>query len=282
MKNYPVKVLCRVMKVTPQGFYAWQKKLLAPADESEQYFLDRIRTIHEQSRGHYGSPRIHEALIAEGLTINEKKVAKLMNKNNIRAKRKKKFKATTNSKHDKEVSPDLLKRDFHPLKPNVAWVSDITYVATDEGWLYLCTFIDLYSRMIVGWSMNSTMSAALVVDAFNMAKNKRNGQVAEIIHSDRGSQYASEAFRKVLAKNDCKQSMSRKGDCWDNAVAESFFASLKMELVYHTRFRTRQEATSRIFDYIEVFYNRQRLHSTLGYLSPEVFETSTTKEIGAA
>lgn len=206
------------MNVTPQGFYAWLKKLSLPADESEKYLVDRIAAIHKESRGNYGSPRIHEALVAEGLPINHKKVERVMRKHGIRAKRKKKFKATTNSKHDKKISPDLLKRDFHPTGPNLAWVSDITYIWTDEGWLYLCTFLDLYSRMIVGWSMSSTMTSTLVVDAFDMAKRRRNGVVAEIIHSDRGSQYASDAFRKVLKENACKQSMSRKANCWDNGV----------------------------------------------------------------
>jgi transposase InsO family protein len=270
------------MQVTPQGYYSWLKTQSGVPDESEQYFLARIKDIHKRSRGNYGAPRIHAALVAEGLTINHKKVERLMKENGLRAKRKKKFKATTNSKHNKQISDDLLQRDFTPAEPNKAWVSDITYVWTDEGWLYLCTFIDLYSRLVVGWSMNSTMTSALVVDAFEMAKKNRNGQVAEIIHSDRGSQYASDAFRKVMKENGCDQSMSRKGNCWDNAVAESFFASLKLELVYLTRFRTRQEAISMIFDYIEVFYNRQRIHSTLSYKSPVQFENSTIIGAGAA
>ena len=268
------------MKVTFQGYYAWLKKQTEPSDESEQYLLSRINDVHKLSRGNYGVPRVHAALVAEGLPINHKKVERIMKENGIKAKRKKKFKATTNSKHNKAISEDLVQRQFSPLKPNIVWVSDITYIWTDEGWLYLCTFIDLYSRLVVGWSMSSTMTAELVVDAFQMAKSNRNGQVAEIIHSDRGSQYASDAFRAVIDAHPCKQSMSRKGNCWDNAVAESFFASLKLELVYHTRFRTRQEATSMIFDYIEVFYNRQRLHSTLQYKSPVQFEDSTAGGVG--
>lgn len=270
------------MEVTPQGFYEWLKKPVEPIDESEQFFVERIKAIYDESRKNYGSPRIHRELREEGLLINHKKVERLMKKHGIQAKRKKKFKATTNSKHNKTISENLLNRQFQVDKPNLAWVSDITYVWTDEGWLYLCTFIDLYSRMVVGWSMNSRMTTALVLDAFEMAKKNRHGQAAKMIHSDRGTQYASDAFRDVLEKNKCEQSMSRKGDCWDNSVAESFFSTLKLELIYHVRFRTRQEAKSMIFNYIEVFYNRKRMHSTLYYQSPLQFEISTAAKFGAA
>lgn len=200
-----------------------------------------------------------------------------MKENGIRAKRNKKFKATTNSKHNLPVADNLLNRDFKTTKPNQCWVSDITYIGTEEGWLYLATFVDLFSRRVVGWSMSSRMTADLVVNAFQMAIKKRGITTGLIIHSDRGSQYASAAFRDELKKYGCKQSMSRKGDCWDNAVAESFFSNLKLELVNHEKYKTRQEASDQVFDYIEIFYNRQRIHSYLNFVSPEQFENLALK-----
>lgn len=195
-----------------------------------------------------------------------------MKENNIAAKRKKKFKATTNSKHNLPIAENLLNREFTVSRPNQAWVGDITYVATEEGWLYLSTWIDLCSRKIVGWSMSSRMTADIVVDAFRMGIFRQKGHVPALVHSDRGSQYASDDFRKELKKHGCKQSMSRKGNCWDNAVAESFFGTLKNELVHHEKYKTREQARLSIFDYIEMFYNKRRLHSHLDYVSPEDFE----------
>lgn len=206
--------------------------------------------------------------------VNHKTVEELMKKNCIRAKQKKKFKATTNSKHNLPVAPNLLNREFTATKANQAWVGDITYIATEEGWLYLATWIDLWSRKIVGWSMAPRMTAAIVVDAFRMALFRQKRQAPDMVHSDRGSQYASELFRNELKKYGCKQSMSRKGNCWDNAVAESFFGALKNELIHHEKYKTREQARLSIFDYIEMFYNKHRLHSHLNYLSPEEFEKS--------
>ncbi len=197
-----------------------------------------------------------------------------MKKHGIQAKRRKKFKATTNSDHNLPIAKNRLKRRFRAKKLNHAWVSDITYIATDEGWLYLSTFIDLCSRKVVGWSMSSRMTADLVVNAFRMALFRQKRKAPRLVHSDRGSQYASEAFRKELKSHGCKQSMSRKADCWDNAVAESFFGTLKTELVHHERYKTREEARMSIFDYIETFYNKRRLHSYLDYVSPDEFERS--------
>jgi transposase InsO family protein len=191
-----------------------------------------------------------------------------MQKNEIRAMRKRKFKSTTDSKHNLPIAPNILERNFTTSEPDEAWVSDITYVETAEGWLYLAVFIDLYSRMVVGWSMSENMTADLVVDAFQMGIARR-GRAPIIAHSDRGSQYASSAFRAELEEHDCIQSMSRKGNCWDNAVAESFFGSLKSELVYRTKFDTRKDAQLSLFEYIEIFYNKRRLHSALGYMTPE-------------
>lgn len=196
-----------------------------------------------------------------------------MKKHGIRAKTKKKFKATTNSKHNLPVAPNLLNRNFTATKPNQAWVGDVTYIATEEGWLYLSTWIDLFSRKIVGWSMSSRMTADIVVDAFRLGVFRQKA-VPTLVHSDRGSQYASHDFRKELKNSGCQQSMSRKGDCWDNAVAESFFGTLKNELVHHEKYKTREQARLSIFDYIETFYNKRRAHSHLNYVSPEEFEHS--------
>lgn len=206
--------------------------------------------------------------------MNKKVVAKLMQEHGLTPHRKRRFKSTTDSKHSLPVSKNHVNREFWTDRPNVAWVSDITYVDTKEGWLYLATFIDLYSRKVVGWSMSDRMTADLVVDAYDMALQRRGGP-PNVVHSDRGSQYASYSFRKKLKK--CKQSMSRKGNCWDNAVAESFFGALKSELIYRTCFETRKEAEMSIFEYIEIFYNRTRLHSALGYVSPAEFEEKGRK-----
>lgn len=198
-----------------------------------------------------------------------------MKKNGIQAKRRKKFKpTTTNSKHNLPIAENLLNREFKATKPNQAWVGDITYVATEEGWLYLATWIDLWSRKIVGWSMAPRITADIVVDAFRMALLRQKRQAPGIVHSDRGSQYASKIFRDEIKKYGCKQSMSRKANCWDNAVAESFFGTLKNELVHHEKYKTREQARLSIFDYIEMFYNKRRLHSHINYLSPEEFEKS--------
>lgn len=224
--------------------------------------------VFVESKGTYGCPRIYEQLRAEGWTCNYKRVEKLMRDNEIRPRRKNKFTVTTDSKHNLPIAPNVVGREFEVAEPDEVWVSDITYVYTAQGWLYLCVFIDLYSRLVVGWSMSSRMTADFVVDAFEMGiSNRDRGPI--VVHSDRGSQYASDAFRSVLADQDCIQSMSRKGNCWDNAVAESFFGQLKTELVYTTNFATRIQATMAIFEYIEIFYNKVRLHSALGYLTPE-------------
>jgi transposase InsO family protein len=239
-----------------------------------QQLLAEIIKIHKESRGNYGSPRITRELRKKGIVVNKKTVAEIMKENGIQAKHKKKFKATTDSNHNLPVAKNHLKRNFKAKKPNHAWVSDITYLRTEEGWLYLAAFIDLFSRKVVGWSMSERMTADLVVNAFRMALFRQKRKAPNLVHSDRGSQYASDAFRKELNAHRCKQSMSRKGDCWDNAVAESFFGTLKTELVHNEKYKTREDARLSVFDYIETFYNRRRLHSYLNYLSPEEFEKS--------
>jgi putative transposase len=233
--------------------------------------MGKIRAIHEQSRNNYGSPKVYRCLRRDGEECNHKRVERLMREGGIRAKRVKKFKVTTDSRHSQPVADNLLGRAFKVCEPDKVWVSDITYVWTDEGWLYLAVFLDLFSRMVVGWSMSETMTTELIVSAFEMGQGRRGG-VSPMVHSDRGSQYASTRFRQELAARSCQQSMSRRGNCWDNAVAESFFGALKLELVYDERFRKRQGARDSIFEYIEVFYNRSRIHSAVGYLSPAEYE----------
>lgn len=261
-------MLCKVLEVSRSGYYKWLKRGVTPRQEKKAKLLQRILEIHEDSRENYGCPRVYEQLRSEGWTVNYKVVEKLMQQNEIQARTRRKYKPTTDSKHDLPIAPNVLDREFTVEEPDEVWVSDITYIATAQGWLYLCVFIDLCTRAVVGWSMSANMKAELVVDAFRMGVGKK-GRAPLVAHSDRGSQYASELFRRELEASDCIQSMSRKGNCWDNAVAESFFGSIKTELIYQQRFDSRIKATMAIFDYIEIFYNKKRLHSALGYISPE-------------
>jgi transposase InsO family protein len=274
--KHTVKTLCRVLEVSASGYYKWRQGAPTPRQERRTKLLQRILEIFEESRQTYGCPRVYKQLRSEGFRCNKKLVEELMRKNEISPKRKRKYKATTDSKHDLPIAPNVLSREFTVEEPDEVWVSDITYVETAQGWLYLCVFIDLYSRMVVGWSMSSNMTAAFVVDAFNMGISKR-GRAPIVVHSDRGSQYASELFRGLIDLHDCIQSMSRRGNCWDNAVAESFFGTLKQELIYQNHYTSRIQATMSIFDYIEIFYNKQRLHSVLGFLTPEEKEQQSKK-----
>ena len=239
----------------------------------------RIAQIYSENSGRYGSPRIYEQLRKEGFKCNKKRVERLMRVLGLKANQKRKFKVTTDSNHNLPIKDNLLNREFDVNQKNKVWASDITYISTKEGWLYLAVMIDLYSRKVVGWSMQKRMTKSLVIDALKMAINRRDPQQGLIVHSDQGSQYASHDFQKLLWQNKFKSSMSRKGDCWDNAVAESFFGTLKTELVYHSKYQTRSQAKQDIFEYIEIFYNRNRLHSTLDYKSPEEYEneSKTTK-----
>lgn len=238
--------------------------------------LCRIEGIFVRSKERYGYRRVHQQLKRDGWTCNHKTVEKLMREHGMRPRRRRKFKVTTDSRHKLPVAKNVLNRRFRAARADQVWVSDITYIETQEGWLYLSVFIDLYSRMVVGWSMSDTMTAELVASAYEMGIKRRGIKSPEIVHSDRGCQYASEQFKKLLSSV-CKQSMSRKGNCWDNAVAESFFGSLKSELIYHHTFKTRDAAQLSIFEYIEIFFNKQRLHSTLGYLTPEEFDLKGKK-----
>lgn len=270
--QFSIQAMCRVLGVSASGYYRWCRQPKSKRVKENERLLCKIRQLHTRSRNHYGSPKIYRSLRQSGEACNHKRVERLMRENGLAAKRVKKFKVTTNSDHLEPVADNLLDRQFKVGEPNKVWVSDITYVWTDEGWLYLAIFLDLYSRMVVGWSMSERMTAELVVAAFEMGQSRRGGGVSPLVHSDRGSQYASAAFREQLAAYDCRQSMSRRGNCWDNAVAESFFGVLKLELVYEERFKGRQEARDRIFEYIEVFYNRCRMHSAANYLSPAEYE----------
>jgi len=259
------------MGVTRSGYYEWLKHKDMPKKE-EVTLKERVKGLFNLSRQSYGWRRTWHALKNEGIKCNHKKVQRIMKELNLFSKIKKKFKATTNSKHNFAVAANHLDRKFNVIKPNVAWVGDITYIWTDEGWLYLATVIDLYSRKVKGWAMSNRMTADLAISALDMALSGVKDSEGLLFHSDRGVQYASNIFKKRIKENKMIQSMSRKACCWDNAVAESFFGSLKQELVYHCRFKTREEAKSAIFEYIEVFYNRLRLHSTLSYRTPDDLE----------
>jgi transposase InsO family protein len=231
-----------------------------------------IRVVHAESRQNYGSPRIFRELQARGQSCNVKTVARIMRENDIVAKRRRKFRSTTDSNHNLPVAENLLDRQFTVAAPNVAWVSDITYIPTREGWLYLGTVQDLYSRRIVGWSLQERMTRQLVIDALQMAVDRRRPSAGLLHHSDRGSQYASDDYQAMLARHGMTCSMSRRGNCWDNAVMESFYSTLKTELIYHCDFQSRDDARRAIVEYIEMFYNAIRRHSSLGYLSPAAYE----------
>lgn len=264
--------MCSTLEVSRSAFYAWFGRGESRRSRENRRLTDLIREEHKGSRGIYGSPRIYVALKTRGETCSLNRVQRLMQAAGIRSKVKRKFRKTTDSKHEHRVAPNLVDQNFSTSAPNQVWVSDITYIWTDEGWLYLASTMDLYSRMIVGWSMSATMPASLVVRALEMAIDRRSPPAGMIHHSDRGVQYAAHAFQGLLERHDIVCSMSGKGNCYDNAVKESFFHTLKTELCDHERYRTRAEAQASIFEYIEVFYNRQRLHSTIGYLSPLQFE----------
>jgi transposase InsO family protein len=261
-----------VLAASRSGYYLWLAEPESSRSRENRRLVIEIKMIHEKSRETYGSPRIHESLKSSGESCSRKRVEKLMAINGIRAKQKRKFIMTTDSKHDLPVAENTLSREFSVDEPNKVWTSDITYISTDEGWLYLAGVLDLCSRTAVGWSMGETMDRWLVMDALSMAYRRRRPKKGLLLHSDRGSQYASEEYRNLVKEYGMQMSMSRKGNCWDNAPMESFFGTLKKELVHHKKYKTREEAKRDIFEYIEVFYNRERLHSSLGYLSPLDYE----------
>jgi putative transposase len=264
--------MCNVLSISRSGYYAWLKRPESKHKQDDKRYLALIKNKFEASRKTYGYRRIHSDIVELGEKCGINRVGRLMRENNIIPKTKRKFKVTTHSKHNKPIHHSLLERNFSAKAPNERWVTDITYIQTVEGWLYLAVIMDLFSRKIVGWSMSSRMKESLAIDALKMALYKRKISANLLLHSDRGCQYASENFQQLLAINSIEGSMSRSGDCWDNAAMESFFHSLKTECVYHEKYLTREQAKVSIFDYIEVFYNRQRKHSFLGYQSPEKYE----------
>lgn len=273
--RWSVRLLCQTLEVSPASYYAWRQRPRSEQQQRRDTLVVQMRTIHAEVKACYGSPRIHKELVARGHDCCVNTVAKLMRGNHIRAKTARKFRVhTTDSDHDLPVADNLLDRQFNPSHPNEVWLADITYVATREGWLYLAAVEDLYSRRVVGWSMADHMESRLVVDALEMAVQRRLPDERLLAHSDRGSQYASDHYQRRLGQHGITCSMSRRANCWDNAPMESFFASLKKELIHDADFATREEAQVAIFEYIEVFYNGQRRHSSLGYVSPAEYEQS--------
>jgi putative transposase len=273
--DLPMDMVCEVLEVSRSGYYAWRDRPASPQNRRRAELAVKIQAVHAEHRKVYGSPRIFKALRAQGEQVSENTVAKVMRLQGLRGKVKRKFvPRTTNSAHAQPIAPNVLARQFTAQAPNRKWAGDITYISTDEGWLYLAGVIDLHSRRIVGWSMADHMQTDLVADALTMALSRRQPPAGLLHHSDRGVQYASDAYQQLLMEHGIDVSMSGKGDCWDNAVIESFWATLKNELVHHEHYATREQARRSIFEYIEVFYNRKRLHSSLGYVSPETFEAS--------
>jgi len=271
-ERWPIRVMCRVLDVSPSGYYKWCRRVPGPRILARKAVLLGIQAVHSEVQARYGSPRIFKELRNQGFKTSLNTVARIMRENRIQAKQTRRFRCTTDSNHSLPVAENNLGRRFDPSRPNQAWVADITYIPTREGWLYFSAVEDLYSRRIVGWSMSDRMTSRLVVDALEMAIGRRVPSEGSLVHSDRGSQYASDHYQRLLRKHGIQCSMSGVGHCWDNAPMESFFASLKKELVHHEDYQTREEAKASLFEYVEVFYNNQRLHSSLGFTTPVAFE----------
>ena len=272
---YRVSILCKALRVSRSGYYSWLKRPESKRRKENQRISDKVREIFFKSHQIYGSRNITAELSAQEKPVNRKRIARLMKEQGLRSKVCRKYKATTNSKHNLPVAENLLNREFTATSPNQKWVSDITYIPTDEGWLYLAGILDLHGRELVGWAMDSRMKKELVMDAFHQAIGRRGHPKGVLIHSDRGSQYCSNEYQQLLRQHDFVCSMSRKGNCWDNAPMESFWGKLKQEWLNDKHFHTRDEAKAAVFYYIEVFYNRQRRHSVNSYLSPSDYVTKT-------
>ncbi len=271
---FPVKKMCQALEVTPSGFYRWEKAPISKRKRENIRIKERVKEIFSVHKGMVGSPLVTADLRDERefSSVSRPRVARLMKEMGLRCKTTKKFVVTTDSKHKQPVAPNLLDRNFSVSAPNTTWVSDITYIKVGAKWHYLTVFIDLFSRAIVGWDLSESLESKSAIYALKKAIMRRRPAPGLMIHSDRGIQYASSSFRAVLTQNGYIQSMSRKGNCWDNAVAESFFASLKTQLTHHVKFRDKLEAEHSLFNYIEVYFNRQRKHSTNGYKAPALFE----------
>jgi transposase InsO family protein len=270
--DHSIQKMAKILGVSRSGFYSAKNRPESNRSKENKVLLEKIRELYIDSKRRYGSPKIYNELRKKNIQCGKNRVAKLMRNNNMRACGVKKFKVTTDSNHSNPVAPNLLDRNFTVNCPNKVWVSDITYIYTKSGWLYLAVVIDLFSRKVVGWSISSNCNTELIIQAFLMACIARNPGKGLIFHSDRGVQYTSNKFQEILHKKDFISSMSRKGNCWDNACAESFFHSLKIEEVHQSIYYTKDQAKNSIFEYIEIFYNRKRSHSTLNYLNPEEYE----------
>ena len=270
--EFSIRMMCRLLNVSVSGYYAFLDRSSSNRERENQILAQKIKSIYEDHKCRSGSPRITKRLQKEGIRIGKNRVARIMHEHGWRAKAAKKYKATTNGSHNLPVAENLLKQDFAASHENEKWVSDITYIATQEGWLYLAIVMDLYSRKIIGWSLSERMTSKLVIDALQMALWHRCMPKGVIVHSDRGSQYCSYAYQALLKNHRLVCSMSKRGDCYDNAAMESWNHSLKVEAIHGERSETREIAKQHVFEYIEVYYNRKRLHSTLGYMTPDEFE----------
>lgn len=269
--RYSIGVQCRVLRVSRAGYYRWRRQDVPKRQRENGELLDRTRVLYAHYRKRYGSPRLTRVLQAEGYHCSRNRVARLMHDDGLQARSRRRWVRTTVSDH-RAASPNLLARRFHTTMPNIVWVCDITYVETREGWLYVATVMDLCTRKIIGLSMRADLTQELVIHALRQAIRRAKPAAGLILHSDRGVQYSAEAYRAIIRAHGFRQSMSRKGNCWDNAPMESFFKTLKVELIYEHRYETRSEAAQSIFDYIEIFYNRQRMHSALNFQTPDAFE----------
>ena len=280
--SYPVRVLCRVLRVTRSGFYAWLCRPPSRRAEANERLQVAIQAAHRQSRGTYGSPRVHRELVAQGFEAGRHRVARQMQVLGLVARRQKRFRITTDSRHGHRIAANVLQREFAVERPNQVWVTDITYLWTREGWVYLAVVLDLFARRVVGWAIAEHLRTSLALDALHMALGRRLPGAGLVHHSDRGCQYASDAYRGVLARHGIVCSMSRKGNCWDNAVAESFFSTLKVELVHRCTWADRATARLVVAEYIECFYNAERRHSVLDYRSPAEHERLHAAKLSTA
>ncbi len=276
--QFPVTMMCRLVEVSRSGYYAWRRRPESKRAKENRRLLVEIRAVHEENRRVYGSPRVHFELQARGIEVGRHRVARLMSRNGIVARQKRRFRRTTDSKHPFPVAPNTLNRDFRCEEPNRRWTADITYLWTREGWLYLAVILDLYSRYVVGWATGSRIDGDLTRRALRQALAVRNPAAGLLHHSDRGVQYACREYRALLQTRGIECSMSRKGNCWDNAVTESLLGTLKTELVDHADWHSREQAHADLFEYLEVFYNRKRRHSALGFLSPAEYERNGSRK----
>ncbi len=270
--EFPIRRMCNELNVSPSGYYTWRTRPVSAREMANQELYEKIKAVYNDNHGVYGSPRIYRELKDQGVACSENRIARLMRLRELRAKQTRRFKSTTKRDKAQPAAPNLLKRDFEAKQPDQKWLADITYIATLEGWLYLATILDLYSRRIVGWAMSDQITSTLTVAALKMALQQRQPTAGLIHHSDQGSQYTDQGYQALLKDHGIRASMNGVGSWYDNAPMESFFGTLKSELVYHCLYHTRTEARTDLFSYIEAFYNRRRRHSALDYLCPEAYE----------